>query len=156
MRKILFIAMITMLALPLMADRTYTQAFTTAFNLAAAGTAMNGTEFTSTSIKVSEEKGAKLALLTLTFTRAAGSATLTIDYYFQVSYDGGTTWADFHDPIADADYLSIVTAHAVLSGTTVRVSRIIPLNGVSHIRFSKVINNDTGNNLTAVNATLSW
>jgi hypothetical protein len=92
----------------------------------------------------------------MTFTRAAGSATLTVDYYFQVSYDGGTTWADFHDPIADADYLSVIAGHAVISGTTVRVSRIIPLNGVSHIRFSKVINNDTANALTAVNATISW
>ena len=156
MKRLFIIALVMLLALPLLADRTYTQAFTAAFSLAASGTATNGTEFTSAEVKVSEERGAKIALLTLTFTRAAGSATLTVDYYFQVSYDGGTTWADFHDPIADADYLSVIAGHAVLSGTTVRVSRIIPLNGVSHIRFSKVINNDTVNNLTAVNAILSW
>jgi hypothetical protein len=156
MKRLFIIALVTLMILPLMADRNYTQVFTAPFNLNASATATNGTDFTSASINVSGNVRANMALLTMSFTRTAGSATSTVDFYFQVSYDGGTSWADFHDPIADADYLSVIAGHAVLSGTTVRVSRIIPLNGVSHIRFSKVINNDTVNNLTAVNAILSW
>ncbi len=150
MKKLLFIVLIALMVLPLMADRTYTVAFTTAFNLAASGTATNGTEFTSAEVKVSEEKGTKTALLTMTFTRAAGSATLTVDYYFQVSFDGGTSWSDYIDPT------SIITGHSVISGTTVAVSKPLHLFGVSHIRLSKVVNGDTANNLTACNAYLSW
>jgi hypothetical protein len=155
MKRLFIVALVMLMVLPLLADRTYTEAFTTAFALNAGATKVNVTDFTSASVKVSEEKGARMALLTMTFTRAAGSAS-TVDFYFQVSYDGGTTWADFNDPIADAEYHSLATNHAVLSGTTVRVSRIIHLAGVSHIRLAKVVNGDGGNNLTAVNATLSW
>lgn len=119
-------------------------------------TLVNGTGFTSVEVRTSYPGTPSSALLTLTFTRASGSASLAVDFYFQVSYDGGTTWADLHVAVSDADYLSVLTGHAVVSGTTVRVSRSIILAGISHIRLSKIVNNDSGNNLTACNATISW
>jgi len=154
MKKIWIMALVVLLVLPLMADRTWNETFTTAFNLNASATKTHGTDFTSASVQVSSERGARMALLVLTFSRAAGSA-LTVDFYFQVSYDG-TTWCDFNDPIADAEYFSLATNHAVTSGSIVLVARVIHLAGVSHIRLNKVVNNDTGNNVTAVNALLSY
>lgn len=117
---------------------------------------VNQTGFGSATVRVSYIGRPSTATLTMTFTRAAGSATLTADFYFQVSYDNGTTWADFHDAVSDADYLSIITGHAVVSGTTVRVSRIISIAGISHIRLAKITNNDSANALTLCNATVSW
>jgi hypothetical protein len=152
-KTILILALIAFAVLPMRATYNYNKAFlVTAVNCAASTTVVNGTEFTS----ATQGGFGNAGLLTLTFTRAAGSATLAVDFYFQVSYDNGTTWADLHDAVSDADYLSVLTGHAVVTGTTVRVSRTIILNGVSHIRLSKIVNNDSGNNLTACNATISW
>ena len=91
----------------------------------------------------------------MTFTRSAGS-TSTVDFYFQVSYDNGTTFSDYHDPVSDADYISIATNHAVISGNIVRVTRIISIAGISHIKLAKITNNDASNALTLCNATVSW
>jgi len=156
MKKIWMSILIALLALPVWAVQTNSGSFATAaFNVGAGATALRATAFTSAGIKVTEEFGAHSALLILEFTRAAGSSS-TVDYYFQVSWDGGTTWADFKEPVADAEYFSIATNHAVISGTTVRISFVIRLDGVSTIRMSKVVNGDSSNALTAVNAYLSW
>jgi hypothetical protein len=109
-------------------------------------TKVNGTDFNSLERKAFA--GKSTGLITMTFTRAAGSGS-TVDFYFQVSFDGGTTWADYIESIG------IATNHSVISGTMVTVSKPINLGGISHIRWSKVVNNDVSNNLTAVNATLS-
>jgi hypothetical protein len=158
MKKLAILFLIALLALPLAADRTFSESFTTAtFNLAAGATAWRATNFTSAGIKVSGEYAARMALLILEFTRTSGSSS-TVDFYFQVSYDGGTTWADFKEPVLDAEYFSIATEHAAMAGTTytVRVSQIIHLAGVDHIRLAKVVNGDSSNALTSVKATLSW
>lgn len=124
----------------------YADFLAAAVALNASATKVNVSDFTSLSLPC----GAHAGLLMLTFTRAAGSASLTLDFYFQVSYDGGTTWADYIEPI------SIETGHDVFSGTTVRVARSANVQGASHIRLAKVVNNDTGNNLTAVNAGFAY
>jgi hypothetical protein len=126
----------------------YSANFTTAFALGKTATKVNVTDFTSLAFVLPQD--AEMALLLLTFTRAAGSASLTLDYYFQVSGDGGTTWWDYIEP------LSIETGHAVITGTTVRVARQLSLAGFTNIRLASVVNNDTVNDLTAVNAGISF
>jgi hypothetical protein len=118
----------------------------TAISVNASATATNGSEFTSREQSAKAQAGQ----IIITFTRAAGSSSLTVDFYFQISFDGGTTWADYVEGVG------VETGHAVISGTTVRVSRPISLAGCSHIRLAKIVNNDTANNLTAVNAAFSY
>ena len=126
----------------------YNVNFTTAFALAKTITKVNVTDFTS--INVSLPDDVHTAMILLTFTRAAGSATFTLDYSFQVSPDNGTTWYDYISAI------SLPTAQAIITGTTVRVG--VPMNiiGFTHIRLASVTNNDTANDLTAVNAGISF
>jgi hypothetical protein len=156
-KTILILALVVLAAIPIGAAYNYSKLFITAGVSCNASSTVNNDGKDFTSINVGPiPNDVNTALLTLTFTRATGSATLAVDFYFQVSYDNGTTWADLHDAVSDADYLSVLTGHAVVTGTTVRVSRTIILNGVSHIRLSKIVNNDSGNNLTACNATISW
>src|SRR4030042_1517711 len=50
-------------------------------------------DFTSDGVPVNDLDG--FCLITI-FTRAAGSATLTLDVYLEVSYDGGDTVAIYH------------------------------------------------------------
>jgi hypothetical protein len=122
----------------------------TAVNCNASATVTNGVDFTSATVRASYIGRPSVGAISVTFTRAAGSATLTVDFYFQASYDNGTTWADY------IESFSVETGHAVLSGTTVKVTKPINLYGVSHLRLSKIVNNDTANNLTACNATFSF
>lgn len=119
-----------------------------AVGVAANTEAANGTDFTSAEIGIPFD--VESGILILTFTRASGSASLTVDFYFQISPDNGTTWYDY------VEGASIETGHAVISGTTVRVARAVSLTGATHIRLSKIDNNDTANALTAVNAGISF
>jgi hypothetical protein len=130
----------------------YANFLAAAIGVAKTVTKVNGTDFTSVQLPVQIEPA---SLLTVTFTRAAGSASL-VTFVFQVSYDGGTTWSNFIDPLTGLEaYFSLATNHAVISGTTVRVSKPIGLYGVTHIRLASVANADASNDLTAVNASLS-
>lgn len=130
----------------------YANFIATAISMTASKTAVNGTDFTSKALPAQIEPW---SLLTITFTRAAGSAS-TVTFTFQVSYDGGTTWANFIDPLTGLEtYFAIATNHAVISGTTVAVSKPIRLSGVTHIRLQSIVNADSSNALTLVNATLS-
>lgn len=119
-----------------------------AIAVGASATKTNGSDFTSSKIVIPE--GVEVGLLLLTWTRAAGSASLTLDFYFQASSDDGATWWDYIEPISD------ITGHAIISGTTVRIARQISLRGMTHLQLSKIINNDSGNDLTSVNATISF
>jgi hypothetical protein len=147
MKKLFVLIGILLLILPLTGSwKRSTNFVTTGFALAAGATKVIGdTGFTDNKLGTTD---ASIGLLTVTFTRAAGS-TSTVDYYFQVSYDGGTTWSDYIESIG------IATNHSVMSGTTVIVSKPVNLFGVSHIRWSKVVNGDVVNAVTAVNAVLS-
>jgi len=119
----------------------------TAVDCGAGVTLVDETGFTSA--KISIPWNIQVALVTVTFTRAAGS-TPTVDFYFRVSYDNGTTWANYRSTI------SIPTNEPIISGTTCRVSQPVYFYGVSHIRLWKIVNTDAANALTAVNATLSY
>lgn len=106
-----------------------------------------GNEFISNEVWVSRRGYGSIALITCEFTRAAGSSS-TVDFYFQVSYDDGTTWSDY-------DKVEIPTNTTVISGTTVRVSYVFHTSGASHWRLSVIDNNDASNALTACNASIS-
>jgi len=116
-------------------------------------TKVNVTDFTSNEIRVSRSpvpsESADACAITITFTRATGSAS-TVDFAFEASYDGGVTWATF-----EGVEIKIASNYSVVSGTTVRVLKtFINIPGVSHIRLKSVKNNDAAS-ITAVNATLS-
>ena len=106
-----------------------------------------GNDFLSNEVWVSRRGYSSIVLITCEFTRAAGSAS-TVDFYFQVSYDDGTTWSDY-------DLIEIATNTTVISGTTVRVSYPFNSQGASHWRLSSIDNNDVSNALTACNASIS-
>jgi len=148
MKKLLVLIWILLLILPLAASHKKNVDFvTTGFDLAISGTKVIGdTGFTDNKVGVTDAPG---GLITATFTRAAGSAS-TVVFYFQVSYDRGTTWADFIQTV------EVATNHSIISGTTVRVSEPVDLRGISHIRWSKAVNGDAANALTAVNVAISW
>lgn len=119
-----------------------------AATITASTTVTNGTEFTSTEIEVRTTMSPVMGV-TATFTRTTGGAA-TLDIYFQVSYDGGTTWADFDDAT-----IQISANHTVVTANVVRYYQPLPLYGVTNIRISKMVNNWAGGSLTAVNATLT-
>jgi hypothetical protein len=149
MKKLFILIGILLLILPLTGSHKKNLDFvSTGFSLTTGPVTkvIGDTGFTDNKVGVTDAPG---GLLTVTFTRAAGSAS-TVDFYFQISYDRGTTWADFIQTI------EVATNHSVISGTTVRVSEPIDLRGISHIRWSKVTNNDVANALTAVNVTISY
>ena len=149
------ISLVLVLALAGLASATqYSVDFTTAFALNASATKVNVSDFTS--VVVSIPANVTKGILITTFARAAGSGSLAAAFYFQVSYDNGTTWADYVDPVTGLEYVAVLTGHGVIATTTVRVANFINLGGITNIRLAKVINNDSGNNLTAVNASISF
>jgi len=87
--------------------------------------------------------------VTMTFTRAAGSDS-TVQAFFQVSFDAGTTWSDL-----EGQELSVATNHVVISGTTVRVTEMLAVYGVNRLRVKHFINNDGANNVTALQLTVT-
>jgi len=103
----------------------------------------------SSSIWVSEPGYSGVVALICTFTRSAGS-TSTLDFYFQVSHDGGTTWENYDDIT-----IEIPTNQTVYSGTTVRDVYLVYVHGITHMRLWKIVNNDGTNAVTACNVTLS-
>jgi hypothetical protein len=108
-------------------------------------TATNGSEFTSVAIPVDSD----MAALAITFTHAGAGDGSNIDYYFQASYDGGTTWTT-NEFILIQKASNMAPAAA---GARVH-AQVDWYQGISHLRLWKVVNNDAAS-ITAVNATLS-
>lgn len=109
-------------------------------------TKINVTDFDSKEVSI---RVATQVALTIVFDRAAGSSS-TVEFAFEGSYDGGTTWATFEDVT-----ILVATDHPVISGTTVRVLKLVNTPGVSHIRWESVTNNDGANDITNCNVVLS-
>jgi len=150
MKKIIIAALcLVFLAWPAAADYRWSQDFlAVAVNVAANTAATNGAEFTSVNINIANQAGT--GAITVTFARAAGTAA-TVDFAFEISTDGGATYATF-----EGGTISVATQHAVISGTTVRVAYLVDLGGVSHIRLKSITNNDLANNITAANVKISF
>jgi len=114
-------------------------------SIAAAATATNGTEFTSKSLPPDPNQ----ALITVIFTTAGGDGG-SVDFEFQASYDGGTTWTT-------TDFIKIsVASDEDADSNVVRHSTIVDTAGVSRLRLWKVKNGDGVTAITSVNAVLSW
>uniref|UniRef100_A0A6M3J1M4 Uncharacterized protein n=1 Tax=viral metagenome TaxID=1070528 RepID=A0A6M3J1M4_9ZZZZ len=150
MRKIKMLALvIALLAMTSMADVLTKEAFlaTAISTITTGATATNGSEFTSREISLGERAHPVVAII-VTFARATGSSS-TVDFNFQVSYDMGTTWADYDD-----GEIQVASNHAAITGTTVRYYTLVSLYGVDFIRLYTVKNNDSAS-ITAVNVTLT-
>ena len=148
--KLIFLSILLLCFLPLFGMHT-ADFLDSAINIAASGTATNGSEFTSNELDVETpmQKRLRPGAIIITFTRAAGTAS-TVDFEFEVSYDRGATWASF-----EGVKIEVATNHVVVSGTTVRVHKEIYFYGVSFIRLHSIKNNDSTNGITACNAILS-
>jgi len=112
-------------------------------------TKVNGTDFTSAEVYIANHGLKEVSAIKITFTRAAGSSS-TVDFEFQVSLDGGTSWST-------AYYVKVQsTTDETAVSNVVRKIQLVNIYGITHIRLYRVVNNDSGNNLTAVNASVSF
>ena len=154
MKKLIIIS-ILILAIPLLATWNRSDALLDGtLGVLATATATNGAEFDSEEVIVYDTP---FIGVTAMYNRAAGSA-LTVDFVFEVCYDGGSDgpaltaahWATFN-----GTDIKIATETAAVTGTTVRVFYEIAVYGASHFRWKSVKNNDTANNITAVNVVVS-
>lgn len=109
-------------------------------------------DFTTVPIKVSRRDGGNLigiVAITITFTGDGSMDGADIDFYFQASYDNGTTYTSTDYWIvsraSDTDHVSNVVIY----------TEMVPVWGVSHLRLWKVVNNDAANSITDVNASIS-
>lgn len=119
----------------------------TAVNVNAGVTAVNGTAFTSNEIKVGVLGATGIGQIEITFTRAAGTASL-VDFEFQVSIDG-STWST-------EEYVTVSAAtESDAVSNVVRCPEPINFSGISKIRLYRIINNDGANNITVCNASVS-
>jgi hypothetical protein len=151
-RLFLALSLIALLALPVSAQSwSWSSACidTAITTLAASSTATNGSEFTANSIQVSLLGGSSVVAVTITFTGDGSMDGSDIDFFFQASYDDGTTWSTTGfvevDVASDTDHSSNVVRH----------TELVNVYGVSHLRLWKVVNNDAANSITSINATIS-
>jgi len=148
MKKILIILAL-LLVIPLFADYSGNTSFlSTAISVAADTEKVIGVGIADHSIPLGDQSTIGITCI---FT-PAGTSTSTVDFYFQVSYDGGTNWA----LLTDTTIARIKTDTAAVTGSIVRVFYEVNVHGASHIRWSKVDNNDAVNALTLVNVILSY
>lgn len=151
MRKFagLALAVILLFSVAMKADVLTKQDFlsTAVATITTGATATNGTDFTSASVTLGQRAASVVGIM-VTFTRATGSAS-TLDVNFQVSWDGGTTWADYDD-----GEVQVSTNHTAITGTTVRYFTLLGLYGANAIRLHTLKNNDSGS-ITAVNVSIS-
>ena len=154
MKKVLILVfLMAVLALPHYAKFTgYEDFISTAISINASQTATNGSEFTSAEVEVSIPLNdpTPVALITLAYTRSGAGSTSTIDVHLQVYNGSAWTTADV--------YGFSVTSNTDNggSGSNVKAAKFIYLYGVQRVRLYKIVNNDSGENLTNVNVTISF
>jgi hypothetical protein len=147
MRKaFMFLALLFLIA-PIICFGTSKALLTTAVDVGAGVTKYNMTDFNSPG---QSPEHALTAGITVEYTRAAGSAS-TLDVDFEISFDGGTTWATF-----EGASFQVATNHSVISGNTVRVFKEYNLFGAFYLRVKSIKNNDASNGVTAVQVYLSF
>jgi hypothetical protein len=105
----------------------------------------NFVNFVSREISIRKKVGA----ITVIFNRESGSLS-TIDFEFQVSYGLTNIWSS-------AYYLRI-RVRTNEDAVAEAVSKTLPVNfyGISHIRLSRIINNDNSNYIENCNAIVSY
>ena len=109
-------------------------------------------DFTTVPIKVSRRDGGGLigiVAITITFTGDGTMDGNDIDFYFQASYDNGTTYTTTEYWVvgieSDADHVDNVVIY----------TEPVLVWGISHLRLWKVVNNDATSSVTDVNASVS-
>jgi hypothetical protein len=149
MKRIAGIAILVLaLAIFCQGNYRFSQNFlTTAVACGKGATLVNGTGFTSASVDIMNQSAQ--GVVTVTFTRAAGTAS-TMDFEFQVSYDGGTTWSTAYYAVIQ------VPTNETAATNAVRVTIPVDFWGVSHVRLYRIKNNDAANDTTACNARISF
>lgn len=121
----------------------------TSVNVGTSTTVTNAAaDFVSKELPVKEPDYGSTAFFIVTFTRSAGS-TSTVDFEFEASHDGGTTWT------TDAYVKLEVPTETIASTNVVRDGYLVNVSGISHIRLSRIVNNDASNALTACNVSIS-
>jgi len=118
-------------------------------SVAASGTATDGTEFNSLEPRVSHNGYGAVCAITVTFVRDGAGTTDTVDFEFQASFDGGTSWST-----AYYVRLRVATNETAISSTVI-VTDPVNIYGISHLRLYRVVNNDSATNLTYCNAYVS-
>jgi len=110
-------------------------------------------DFTTIPIKVSRRTGGNhigIVSITVTFTGDGSMDGNDVDFYFQASYDNGTTYTTTAFWVvsieSDTDHVANVVRYTDF---------IVPVWGISHLRLWKVVNNDATSSITDVNATIS-
>ena len=126
---------------------------TTNFLTTAVSTALSTTTTITTDtdgIEIGAREGfPNQGLITIIFTRSGSGTSAEVDFEFQVSYDGGSTWTT-------SAYTTVsVATNARAVDSVVRHSQPVHLYGVSHIRLAFIVNADATNNLTLCQAVLS-
>lgn len=119
-------------------------------SISAGGTATNGSEITASSIKVSRNNHASVVAVTIWFTGDGSMDGSDVDFFFQASYDNGTTWST--DAYVEVDVASDTDADG---SNNAKHTELINVYGISHLRLWKIVNNDAANSITTVNATIS-
>lgn len=106
-------------------------------------------DFTAVPIRVQRLDHSSVVAITITFTGDGSMDGADVDFYFQASYDNGTTYTTDEfviiDCPSDEDHSSNIVRHMEL----------VNVYGLSHLRLWKVVNNDAANSITDVNATIS-
>ena len=155
----LFSALLLVMCAPFVGTQSYhtSEAFLdTAEDILAGATATNVTDFDSEEIIVSRLGYPSQATIIITFTGDGSMDGSDIDFFLQLGYlsdptDTSTiTWSTTSfleiDCASDADHSSNVVRH----------SELVQFPGAYALRVMKIVNNDSANNITAANATISW
>jgi len=121
----------------------------TTVDVSSGGTATDGTHFNSQDIRISWAGYGNVVAITISFTGDGSMDGSDVDFFFQVSYDGGTTWTT--DAYVEVD----VASDAAHSSNVVRHTELVNVHGISHIRLYQIVNNDSTSGITACNAWVS-
>ena len=123
----------------------------TAEDVNASATAVNGTAFDTKEVNIKYPSYVNpVGAITVTFTTDGSGTSDEIDFEFQVSYDDATTWST-----AYYVKISVATNKTADASDVVRVTKAVNFYGISHVRLYRIVNNDSANNLTDCNATIS-
>jgi len=117
-------------------------------SIAAGGSAINGIDFYSKEISVSDPDHGAVAFFVAEFTRSVGSYD-TVDFEFEASHDNGETWTtDYYVKME-------IPTNTRAENNEVRAGKFINVSGVSKVRLSRITNNDSSNDLTNCNVLIS-
>jgi len=144
----LFLAALCLIASP-QSYQTHIAFLTSGINVNLSTAAVNGTDFASEPVWISRPGCGNEVAITVTFTTDGSGTSSTVDFEFQASYDGGSSWTTAYHTI-----LQVPTNETAVSNV-VRKVFLVNVHGLWGLRLYRINNTDAANNLTACNATVS-